>query len=108
MKKLVSLIILFLIFIVSCASITLTEGGQNVKYTLKKEPESGYQEIGKVTVGQHVWEGAPDEEQAVIMIRNKTAEMGGNLVIIDAIEQKNAPEGGVYFSASGKAYKNIQ
>ena len=66
----------------SCSS--LNESAQNVKYSTKSEAPKDCREIGEVSVGSilahFTMESVKNE------MRNKTAEMGGNFLVIDEIK----------------------
>jgi hypothetical protein len=81
---------------------TLTEAGKTVKYVTKQEATSGCKELGEVTVGKESFGMPPTSiEEVKVRMQNKTAEMGGNFLVIDAITSF----GNVEFSGSGRAYK---
>jgi Domain of unknown function (DUF4156) len=66
----------------SCSS--LNESAQNVKYSTKSEAPKDCREIGEVSVGSilahFTMESVKNE------MRNRTAEMGGNFLVIDEIK----------------------
>ncbi len=96
-------IFMVLIFLgISCAS--LTERGKKVKYVTKQEADSGCEELGEVVVGEGLSMGEINISQLKIQMRNKTAEMGGNFLVIDTID-KNSNGKSYYYSGTGRAYK---
>jgi len=81
---------------------TLTEGGKNVRYVVKEEAAKDCQELGEVSVGNESFGMPPTSiEEVKTRMRNKTAEMGGNFLVIDAISSL----ANVEFKGSGRAYK---
>ena len=92
------------LFYISCAS--LSEGGKKVQYLTKQEAGPEYELIGEVNVGQGLMSmGAFSVEDVKIKMRNQTAEMGGDLLVIDTIESHNNPDGSRRYSGTGRAYK---
>jgi Domain of unknown function (DUF4156) len=70
------------VFLASCAG--LNESAQNVKYSTKSEAPKDCTEIGEVSVGSifaHLTMESVKNE-----MRNKTAAMGGNFLVIDEIK----------------------
>src|SRR5271154_3977589 len=70
------------LLLASCSG--LNESAQNVKYSTKSEAPKDCKEIGEVSVGSflpHVTMESVKNE-----MRNKTAEMGGNFLVIDEIK----------------------
>ena len=102
MKKVLGLILLVLLLGVfsSCAS-SLTAKGKSVKYVTKSEAPSNCKEIGEVEIG---FPKAVSTSDAKVMLRNETAEKGGNFLVIDTIEV-HYNDSGKYYEAGGRAYK---
>ena len=102
MKKILSLILVILLLgmFSSCAS-TLTVKGKEVKYFTKAEAPSNCKEIGEVELG---FPKPISVSEAKIKLRNKTAEMGGDFLVIDTIEV-NGEGASKYYDATGRAYK---
>src|SRR5580698_4751674 len=70
------------LLLASCSS--LNESAQNVQYSTKSEAPKDCKEIGEVSVGSflpHVTMESVKNE-----MRNKTAAMGGNFLVIDEIK----------------------
>jgi Domain of unknown function (DUF4156) len=70
------------LLLASCSS--LNESAQNVKYSTKSEAPKECKELGEVSVGSflpHVTMESVKNE-----MRNKTAAMGGNFLVIDEIK----------------------
>jgi uncharacterized protein DUF4156 len=84
----------------SCAS--LSEAGKGVKYATKAEAPSNCTELGEVTDG---FMGSGSIGDVKISMRNNTAEMGGNFLVIDTIEKGYNNNGSTYYKGSGRAYK---
>jgi hypothetical protein len=90
------------VFVGSCAS--LNESGQNVKYSTKTEAPAGCNEIGEVSVGSLV--AMYDMTSVKNSMRNKTAEMGGNYLVIDDIKNVRGANGSSSgYAGTGRAYQ---
>jgi hypothetical protein len=76
---------LAVILATGCAtSIALTSGGTRVEHVQAADVPPGCNLLGDVPIGIPPDAARPrTEEQLVILMRNKTHEMGGNRVIID-------------------------
>jgi Domain of unknown function (DUF4156) len=86
----------------ACAS--LNESGQNVKYATKSEAPAGCKEIGEVSVGSLFQ--MYDMTSVKNAMRNKTAEMGGNFLVIDDIKNVRGANGSSSgYAGSGRAYQ---
>jgi hypothetical protein len=75
-----------------------------VKYSTKSEAPAGCNEIGEVSSGSLV----PLFDMASVKnsLRNKTAETGGNYLVIDAIKNVSGTNGSsTGYSGSGRAYQ---
>jgi len=84
------------------ACATLTPGGQNVTYVTKQEAPTGYTFLGEVSLG--MLEYGQSYKDTLIRLRNKTAEMGGDFLVVDSIESVQSGNSS-YFEGSGRAYK---
>jgi hypothetical protein len=90
------------LFTASCAS--LSESAQNVKYATKTEAPAGCKEIGEVSVGSLV--SMYDMTSVKNAMRNKTAEMGGNYLVIDDIKTVAGANGSSSgYAGTGRAYQ---
>jgi hypothetical protein len=90
------------VFVGSCAS--LNESGQNVKYATKTEAPAGCKEIGEVSSGTLM--AMYDMTSVKNSMRNKTAEMGGNYLVIDGIKNVPGANGSSSgYAGSGRAYQ---
>jgi Domain of unknown function (DUF4156) len=90
------------VFVGSCAS--LNESGQSVKYATKSEAPAGCKEIGEVSVGSLM--PMFDMTSVKNSMRNKTAEMGGNYLVIDDIKDVRGTNGSANgYAGSGRAYQ---
>ncbi|KAB2931301.1 MAG: DUF4156 domain-containing protein [Leptonema illini] len=103
-KPLTFFCIVSLTAILSCTSPTLlTPGGNSVQLLMKEEAPAG-----KALINDIVCERVKDIISAKNCLRNKTAELGGNLVVVDTIEvvypNPSNPRMKLY-TANGRAYK---
>ena len=99
MKKILP--VLLLLCATACLSTKLTEKGKTVQLLMKEEAPKEYQLINDIaTTGL----GESDIIGVKNNLRNKTAELGGDLVVVDTIEMHNG-EGGTYYTGNGRAYK---
>ncbi len=90
------------VFFGSCAG--LNESAQTVKYSTKSEAPAGCKEIGEVSSGSLV--PLFDMTSVKNSLRNKTAEMGGNYLVIDAITNVSDTNGrSSGYAGSGRAYQ---
>jgi hypothetical protein len=90
------------LFPASCAG--LKESAQNVRYSTKSEAPKECREIGEVSVGSIF--PLFDMTSVKNAMRNKTAEMGGNYLVIDdlkSVQSTNGSSGG--YAGSGRAYQ---
>jgi hypothetical protein len=76
-----------------------------VKYVTKTEAPQFCKKIGEVSVGSII--PLLDMESVKNSMRNKTADMGGNYLVIDEIKTIPAPTPGAStgYAGSGRAYK---
>jgi hypothetical protein len=89
-------------FIGSCAG--LNESGQNVKYVTKSEASKECKEVGEVSIGSIF--PLLDMTSVKNSMRNKTAEMGGNFLVIDDIKSVHGTNGSANgYAGSGRAYQ---
>ncbi len=94
--KFISIVTIVIMFIfVGCAS--LTEAGKGVR-VLKEAPKN-CKELGDLSSG--TFASKPSQTDVKNDLRNKTAEMGGNLLVLDSIN--SVFRGG--YSGSGRAFK---
>jgi len=86
----------------SCAG--LSESAQNVKYATKSEAPAECKEIGEVSTGSLV--PMFDMTSVKNSLRNKTAEMGGNYLVVDEIKSVRGTNGSsTGYAGSGRAYQ---
>ncbi len=106
MKKILLLLFIFpVIFNLNCISPTkLSPGGRGVKLIMKEEAPDSARLIDDIEC---------DQEESVTSakncMRNKTAELGGNLVVIDTVEVSYPDPSNRYmkvYTANGRAYRN--
>jgi hypothetical protein len=89
----------------SCAG--LSESAQNVKYVTKSEAPTGCKEIGEVSTGSLM--PMFDMTSVKNSLRNKTAEMGGNYLVVDEIKNVSGSNGSSNgYAGSGRAYQSPQ
>jgi hypothetical protein len=103
MKKLLFVVIGCILL--SCASATLTEKGMAVKYVTKEEAPKSCKKINEVYLDETKFEIANSVNEVQILLRNKTAEMGGNYLVIDVIEKHTPGDGRVWYTGNGRVYK---
>jgi len=96
------IIILVSLFTISSCATSLTPGGNNVRLVMKEEAPRECTLINDISTGML---GEPDVIGVKNFLRNKTAEMGGNLVVVDTIEVSYNQHGGKYYTGTGRAYK---
>jgi hypothetical protein len=105
MKKLVCSILTLAsvcAFLSSCAG--LNESGQHVKYATKSEAPKDCKELGEVSIGTLF--PLFDMVSVKNSMRNKTAEMGGNYLVIDEIKSVHSANGSDSgYAGSGRAYQ---
>jgi hypothetical protein len=72
--------------LVSSACSSLTPAGQKVLITSNPDTVKGCRLLGQVKGSDHMWGGAAGqgaaEDNATTRLKNKTAEMGGNVVFL--------------------------
>jgi len=92
--------------------MTLTEKGHAVQYVLRMEPGPDYEPVRSVTTANGVKTGdkgeisgfAKSEEEAIILLRNMSSDVGGNLVVIDStIKDEKGPN--IQYEAKGRVFK---
>jgi hypothetical protein len=86
--------ILFSVFMAGCA--TLNPDGANVR--IKKEAPDNCDELGDISVGNLA--SLASQSDVKNALRNEAAKLGGNLLVLDAINA--VPMGG--YSGSGQAF----
>ncbi|MDA3900308.1 MAG: hypothetical protein PF637_07290 [Spirochaetes bacterium] len=104
MKKQYTIIIfLMLLTFAGCFSAQLREG-TNVDYVTKQEAPSDCKKIGEVELDLSKLEGAVSASDVIVKLRNKTGQIGGDFLVVDAIEA-HRDNSGRYYSGFGRAYK---
>ena len=96
---LVSALVLTLLC-VSCVS--LTEGGKTVNYVTKQEAPAECELVSEVDTG---YSPAGSVADVKVLLRNATAEAGGNFLVIDTFEKGYNSSGGQYYLGNGRAYE---
>ena len=103
MKDLVkaSSALLAVIGLSSCAG--LSTQGEKIRYVTKEEAPKDCKEIGDVTVGRIInLYSMKDVKNAM---RNETAKMGGNFLVIDQTNYIPNPNGLGGYEGTGRAYQ---
>ncbi|PKL35999.1 MAG: hypothetical protein CVV44_17405 [Spirochaetae bacterium HGW-Spirochaetae-1] len=98
----VSLILLVAMFVFSGCQTALTKEGGAVRIIMKEEPPAGAKMLATIESG--MFSNHPSVVSVQNDLRNKTAELGGNLLVVDVIVAKSS-EGGITYSGNGRAYK---
>ena len=102
--RLLSLITLITTCVLLSSCAGLNESGQNVKYATKTEAAKDCKEVGEVSVGSLF--PLFDMTSVKNAMRNKTAEMGGNYLVIDDIKNVAGTNGGSNgYAGAGRAYQ---
>lgn len=88
-------------------AIALTDEGSQVRHGTRADMPPGCRLLGEVRIGIPPDAAMPPtEEDLIILMRNKAAEQGGNFVILDSSEQRDANEDGeVFWRGRGTAYE---
>lgn len=89
-----------------CATgITLTERGSRVTNVSQADAPFGCELMGDVGIGIPPDAARPrTEDQLVILMRNKAAEIGATHVVVDMSEQRTGNAGEIYYVGRGRAY----
>jgi hypothetical protein len=92
--------------------LNLTEKGITVQYVLRMEPGPDYEPVRSVATANGVKTGekgeisgfAKSEEEAIILLRNMSADVGGSLLVIDSNlkDEKSQP---VQYEAKGRVFR---
>lgn len=86
-------------------AIQLTDRGRLVNHITRADMPSGCNLLGDVAIGIPPDAARPrTEADLVILMRNKSAEMGGNTLLVDDSEQREDSSGNPYFRGRGIAY----
>ncbi len=98
----IALLIAASIFFTSCSR--LSESAQNVKYATKSEAPAVCKEIGEVSAGSLM--PMFDMTSVKNSLRNKTADLGGNYLVVDEIKNVPGVNGSSNgYAGSGRAYR---
>lgn len=84
----------------SCAT-ALTKQGETVKLLMKEEAPKEYELINDIETSLF---GEPSVISVKNTLRNKAAEVGGNLVVVDTIEM-HQEDSRTWYTGNGRAYK---
>ena len=93
-----------------CGCVSVTEAGQRVRYVMHSEAPADCRFLGEIDVGSSAsgFVYLPNDiRETKILMRNKCAALGGNLLVIDAIMAGPPMSGSQQnkFSGSGRAYR---
>jgi hypothetical protein len=99
-KYLAILSVVALIFTFRCTT-ELTKGAEAVKLIMKQEAPAEYELIGDIATSGA---GEPTIIGVKNNLRNKTAELGGDLVVVDTIEMHGEGDR-EWYSGNARAYK---
>ncbi len=102
MKIKIILMFITLTILNGCISAQLSTGGMQVEYVINGDAPSGYTEIGKVEI--HDFESGVTYPDAVVRLRNKAGEMGGDFLVIDNIKYQDI-DFTIYYTGYGRVYK---
>lgn len=85
--------------------ISLTDGGGRVQHITQADVPVGCNLLGDVAIGIPPDAARPrTEDQLVILMRNKAAEIGGTHVIVESKSQEEGAGGEEYWRGRGVAY----
>ncbi len=89
-----------------CASgIALTEAGRSVERVSDADRPAGCQLLGDVAIGVPPDAARPrTEDELVMLMRNKVGDSGGDVVIVDMSEQRDAETERPYWIGRGRGY----
>lgn len=98
--------VLSLALATACSTgITLTGGGERVQHVSPADVPVGCNLLGDVAIGIPPDAARPrTEEQLIILMRNKAAEIGGTHVIVDSKSREEGAGGEEYWRGRGVAY----
>ncbi|MGE0784703.1 MAG: hypothetical protein AB7S26_03370 [Sandaracinaceae bacterium] len=84
---------------VGCTTgIALTDGGARVHHVQRVDMPAGCRVIGDVGIGIPPDAAMPrTEDELIVLMRNKTYEQGGNLVVLESAEQRDTNDDGEAF-----------
>jgi len=89
-----------------CSSaIALTDEGTRVRRVTDAEKPGGCRLLGDVSIGVPPDAARPrTEDELILLMRNKAGEAGGDHLVVDASEQRNATSERPYWTGRGRAY----
>ncbi|HRX16329.1 MAG TPA: DUF4156 domain-containing protein [Spirochaetota bacterium] len=102
-NRYIALGMFMLIALAGCFSAQLKEGA-GVDYVTKKEAPAKCKKIGEVELSASNFEVAISASDVIVKLRNKTAIMGGDFLVVDIIEAESN-NAGKYYTGFGRAYK---
>lgn len=89
----------------SCMTTKPTVAGNDVEYAMKQEAPDEYIFIADISIGEGLEFGAKSISDLKVKMKNMTAELGGDFLVIDTIEKKDV---GIMFgpyAGTGRVYK---
>jgi len=98
----ISLVLLAVMVVFSGCQTALTKEGSSVRVIMKEEPPAGAKMLA--TIESDMLSNHPSIVSVQNDLRNKTAKLGGNLLVVDVIVATSG-EGGITYSGNGRAYK---
>jgi len=100
------LVVLAAFLAVGCAtSISLTTRGTRVQHVAAADVPIGCEVLGDVPIGIPPDAARPrTEDELIILMRNKTGELGGNYVMVDSSDRRTGAAGETYWVGRGRAY----
>lgn len=94
------------VVLTACATgVALTDGGHTVTRVTDADKPDGCRLIGDVAIGIPPDAAQPrTEDELVMLMRNKTSDMGGTHVVVDMSEERNAGTERPNWVGRGRAY----
>jgi hypothetical protein len=102
MKKTTIIFLLPVLFFIGCISSQLNSNGARVQYVIKEEAPKGYTMIGTVEIDE--FDSGKTYPDAIVRLRNKAGEIGGDFLVIDDIQYHDI-DITLYYSGTGRVYK---
>lgn len=96
------------LLLASSACVKLDKRAEKVKYVTKAEAPASCSLLGEVEVSDQGFRGPGDIPQSLgelkTVMRNRTADLGGNFLVIDEMDTVKGENGSEYMG-TGRAYK---
>jgi len=89
-----------------CATgIQLTEAGEGVRHVSRADMPTSCNLLGDVAIGIPPDAARPrTQEELILLMRNKTGELGGNYVVLDSSSTEQDSDGRDYYRGRGIGY----